>query len=135
MLRLHIVFVTKYRRKTLSLEILNYLHESFAEILSGWRCELVEFGGESDHVHMLISIHPALNISTLINNLKTATARRTRARFADYLSRFYWKPYFWHRAYFASTVGEVSLETIQRYIQSQNTEEKPARSTRPLASA
>ncbi|MHB1321625.1 MAG: transposase [Acidithiobacillus ferrivorans] len=36
----------------------------------------MEFGGESDHVHLLVEIHPALNISTLINNLKTASARR-----------------------------------------------------------
>ncbi len=127
MLRLHVVFVTKYRRKTLTPELLAYLHEAFGEILKSWRCELIEFGGEEDHVHLLVNIHPALNISTLINNLKTASARRSRSRFAEHLSQFYWKPYFWHRAYFAGTVGEVSLETIRRYIQAQNTEEKPSR--------
>jgi putative transposase len=90
-IKLHIVFVTKYRRKTLPPELLNFLRErfaeieSFAEILQAWRCELLEFGGETDHVHMLVSIHPALDISVLINNLKTASARRARNRFADQL--------------------------------------------------
>jgi len=79
-LKLHIVFVTKYGRKTLTPDLLVYLKSAFADILIAWRCELLEFGGEPDHVHLLISIHPALDISVLINNLKTATARRARNR-------------------------------------------------------
>jgi REP element-mobilizing transposase RayT len=75
-IKLHIVFVTKYRRKTLTPELLDYLKEAFADCLAAWRCTLVEFGGEPDHVHLLIDIHPALDISVLINNLKTASARR-----------------------------------------------------------
>ncbi|MDK2127111.1 IS200/IS605 family transposase, partial [Parachitinimonas caeni] len=104
-LKLHIVLVTKYRKKSLSPELLDYLKDAFSEVLDAWRCELIEFGGEPDHVHMLINIHPALNISILINNLKTASARRARNRFAEHLKQFYWKPLFWHRAYFVSTVG------------------------------
>lgn len=55
-LRLHIVFVTKYRRKTLAPELLDALREAFAEILTDWRCTLIEFGGEADHVHLLVGI-------------------------------------------------------------------------------
>jgi len=88
-LKLHIVFVTKYRRKTLTPDLLVYLKSAFADILFAWRCELLESGGEPDHVHLLISIHPALDISVLINNLRTATARRARNRFAEHLSRFF----------------------------------------------
>ncbi|MCP5205821.1 MAG: IS200/IS605 family transposase [Hahellaceae bacterium] len=122
-IKLHIVFVTKYRRKTLSPELLDYLLQSFTEILCAWRCELLEFGGEPDHIHMLISIHPALDISVLINNLKTASARRTRNRFAEHLAQFYYKPLFWHRAYFVCSVGGVTLETIRAYVERQGTEE------------
>ncbi|MCY0900180.1 MAG: IS200/IS605 family transposase [Firmicutes bacterium] len=124
-LRLHIVFVTKYRRKTLTPELLVALREAFAEILAAWRCRLIEFGGEADHVHLLVSIHPALNISTLINNLKSASARRMRNQFADHLRKFYGKPYFWHRAYYVGSVGEASLETVKRYVAAQGTQEKP----------
>ena len=73
-IKLHLVFVTKYRRKTLTPELLDYLNTAIGEILTDWRCKLVEFGGEEDHIHLLIDIHPALNISELINNLKSATA-------------------------------------------------------------
>lgn len=129
-LKLHIVFVTKYRRKTLSPELLEYLNRCFEEILVSWRCELIEFGGEEDHVHMLVSIHPALNISTLINNLKTASARRARNRFGDHLKNFYWKPVFWHRAYFVSSVGGATLEMVKAYVERQGTVEHAAKKRR-----
>ena len=137
-IKLHIVFVTKYRRKTLTPEVLVYLKTAFADCLTAWRCELVEFGGEPDHVHLLVDIHPALDISILINNLKTASARRTRNRFAGHLAAFYSKPLFWHRAYFVGSVGGATLETVRAYVDAQGTEEharKPAAKakTKPAA--
>ncbi|MDX9944226.1 MAG: IS200/IS605 family transposase [Azonexus sp.] len=122
-IKLHIVFVTKYRRKTLTPDVLDYLRGAFADCLAAWRCSLVEFSGESDHVHLLIDIHPALDISVLINNLKTASARRTRSRFAEHLAAFYKKPQFWHRAYFVGSVGGATLETVRGYVDAQGTEE------------
>jgi len=132
-IKLHAVFVTKYRRRTLTPEVLSYLKDAFAEILAAWRCKLIEFGGEADHVHLLIDIHPALDLSALINNLKTASARRTRNRFAEHLAAFYRKPLFWHRAYFVGSVGSVTLETVRAYVDAQGTIEhtrKPDAKTR-----
>ncbi|MDD3294896.1 MAG: IS200/IS605 family transposase [Geobacteraceae bacterium] len=122
------LFVTKYRRPVLTREMLDYLRVAFSEILEHWRCRLIEFGGEENHVHLLIEIHPALNISVLINNLKTASARRIRPRFEEQIRKFYWKPAFWHRAYFVGSVGNVSLDTIRKYVEQQGTKEKPRKS-------
>lgn len=127
-IKLHIVFVTKYRRKTLSDDLLLYLKGAFGDCLDAWGCKLVQFGGESDHVHLLIDIHPALNISVLINNLKTASARRARARFAEHIAQFYSKPLFWHRAYFVGSVGGATLETVRAYVDAQGTEEHARKS-------
>ena len=127
-IKLHIVFVTKYRRKTLAPELLDYLKRAFADCLAAWRCTLLEFGGEADHVHLLVDIHPALDISVLINNLKTASARRARARFAQHLSAFYSKPVFWHRAYYVGSVGGATLETVRAYVDAQGTVEHTRKS-------
>ena len=127
-IKLHVVFVTKYRRKTLNAEMLDYLRGAFSDCLAAWRCKLLEFGGESDHVHLLIDIHPALDISVLINNLKTASARRSRARFAQHLSAFYSKPVFWHRAYYVGSVGGATLETVRAYVDAQGTVEHARKS-------
>lgn len=123
-LRLHVVFVTKYRRKVINEEMLVFLEAAFRGVLESWHCRLEEFGGDSDHVHLLISIHPALDISKLINNLKSATSKKVRSHFSEQVAKFYWKPYFWHRAYYIGSVGMVSLETIRRYIEQQSTTEK-----------
>ena len=81
-------------------------------------------------MHLLVSTHPALNISILINNLKSASSRRMRNRFADHLAKFYGKPYFWHRAYYVGSVGGASLETVKRYVEAQGTKEKPRKAAR-----
>ena len=127
-IKLHIVFVTKYRRRTLTPEVLDYLKEAFSDCLTAWNCKLVEYGGEPDHVHLLIDIHPALGISVLINNLKTASARRTRNRFAEHIAKFYSKPLFWHRAYFVGSVDGATLETVRAYVDAQGTEEHARKS-------
>src|ERR1700681_1469140 len=124
MIRLHVVFVTKYRRPVITPEVLEFMEVSFAGVLEKWGCTLEEFGGESDHVHLLISIHPSLDISSLINNLKSATSRKVRHKFQDHIDKFYCKPFFWHRAYYVGSVGTVSLEIIRKYIEKQCVVEK-----------
>lgn len=129
-LRLHIVLVTKYRRECLLPEMQIAAREAFERILADWNCSLIEFGAEPDHVHLLVSIHPALNISTLVNNLKSASSKRLRNAFAEHLAKFYWKPLLWHRAYYVGSVGNVSLATIQRYVAQQGTGQKQDRAAR-----
>ena len=84
-----------------------------------WRCRLIEFNGEADHVHLLIEIHPTVAVSALASSLKTVTARQIRREFARHLRAYYWKPRFWASSYAAFSVGSADLETVKRYIQNQ----------------
>ncbi len=84
-MRYHLVLVTKYRKKVLEEEMLTELENIFGEVLLKWRCRLLEFGGESDHVHLLVEAHPALQLSNLVNNLKTASSRRLRNRYRQHI--------------------------------------------------
>ena len=119
-LHYHLIFCTKYRHKCLTQVMLKRLAEILREVLSAWRCELVEFGGEADHIHFLIEAHPSLDLAQMIANLKTVTSRRIRAEFARQLRPYYWKPYLWNRAYAVISVGgRASLETLLAYIQNQ----------------
>ena len=118
-LQVHLVFVTKYRKKVITPTMLQELESIFAKILVAWKCTLLEFGGEADHVHLLISYHPNLSLSVLVNNLKSVSSRQLRTKYESHLRNFYWKPVFWHRAYYAGSVGHASLETVKRYVESQ----------------
>lgn len=118
-LNYHLVFVTKYRRKAISQPILERLKEIFIATVSKWECELVEFNGESDHVHLLLSLNPKVKLTSFVNNLKTVSSRLIRKEFAEDLSRFYWKPLFWSRSYCALTCGGAPLSIIKQYIENQ----------------
>lgn len=67
---IHLVFVTKYRLGVFTKEILEILKELFHETCLQMECEILEFGGEDDHVHMMISCHPKLAIANLVGKLK-----------------------------------------------------------------
>lgn len=51
----HLVFVTKYRRGVFTKEILDDLRGIFAKVCTDFEAELVEFDGEDDHVHLLVT--------------------------------------------------------------------------------
>jgi len=107
-------------------EMLERLEVISRDILTKWRCHLVEFGGEADHVHLLIEAHPAMDLSRLVGNLKTVTARRIRSEYAEHLAQYFWKPIFWNKAYAIISVGgRANLNTLISYIQDQDT--PPAR--------
>ena len=121
----HLVLVTKWRRAALSARMLERFGEIASETLQDWRCELVEHGGEADHVHVLFRAHPALDLSRLVNNLKTVTSRLLRKEFAEELSKHYWKPVLWHGSYYVGSVGNASLETVRRYVEEQGKDRWP----------
>ena len=104
-LNYHIILTIKYRRKVINKSILDRLETVFADTLLKWRCRMIEFGGEKDHVHLLIDAHPALDLSRLVGNLKTVSARRIRAEYPGHINKFFRKPMFWNRAYAVISVG------------------------------
>ena len=118
-LNIHLVLVTKYRRKVINADILRRLNEIFESTCTKWRCTLSEFNGETDHVHLVISFPPDVQVSTLVGNLKTVSSRLIRKEFADWISRFYTKPVFWSGAYFVASCGGVTLEHLKNYVEKQ----------------
>lgn len=84
----HLVLVTKYRKKAISQPMLDRLKAIFNETLQKWGCKLVEFNGESDHVHLLFTYAPQVHLSKLIANLKTVSSRLIRKEYSEQLAQF-----------------------------------------------
>lgn len=116
---LHFVFVTKYRRKTITTQILERLQEIFANICIKTKCRLIEFSGEIDHVHLLIDFHQDNNLSVLVGSLKSASSRIIQKEFSEHLSTFYGKTVFWSSSYYVASTGGAPIEKIKQYIQAQ----------------
>jgi len=126
---LHLVFVTKYRKKAINEPMLKVMKDCFSSICEGMECKLLEFNSESDHVHLLVDMSPKVAPSVLVNSLKSVSSRKMRQQFAEHLSQFYWgKAPFWSKAYCAISTGGASLEVVKRYIQNQDAPLTPTES-------
>jgi len=121
-LNYHLVIVTKYRRKCIDKKILERLQQIFSELCMKWDGELLEFNGESDHVHLLVSLNPKTQPSKFVNNLKTVSSRLIRKEFSEKLNKIYSQPVFWSRSYCILTCGGAPLSVIKQYIEQQKLE-------------
>jgi putative transposase len=120
-IHLHIVFVTKYRRKVLSEAMLEVMKPVLARVLTAHQSVLSEFNGEADHVHVLIDLHPDNNISDLVASMKSATSRVLRQQFKAEMDRVYWgKAKLWHDSKCIISCGGAPLEIVKKYIQEQS---------------
>jgi putative transposase len=120
-IQLHIVFVTKYRRNVLTQSMLEAMKPVLERVLESNQSILTEFNGESDHVHLLIDLHPDNNISALISSLKSASSRILRQEFKAEIDKVYWgKAKLWHDSKCIVSCGGAPLEVVKQYIQEQS---------------
>ena len=117
---LHLVFVVKYRKEVLTGEMLSSLEGYFRELCSSAGAELEEFNGETDHVHLLVSLPPRLAVATLVNSLKGVSSRYLRRDYGPELAKQLWGKHLWSRSYYVGTAGGAPLDSLKRYIQNQD---------------
>jgi putative transposase len=79
----------------------------------GWHVE--ELAIQPDHVHLFVRTWPTTSAADVLKEVKGVTSRELRLKYPQ-LRRL---PSLWTRSYFASTAGNVSQETIRRYIAAQ----------------
>jgi putative transposase len=118
-LHVHLVFVTKYRRDVLNGEMLTACERVMRDLCAEMACELREFNGENDHVHLLVRYPPKLPVSTLVNRLKGVSAHYLRKEFTGHISRHLMHGHLWSPSYLAASAGGAPLAIIKQYIEQQ----------------
>lgn len=120
-LTVHLVFVTKYRRKVFSDDLLTEIEQIFRSILNTRECQLLEFNGESDHVHLLVTFRPEIALSNLVANLKATSSKQLWLKHPEHLEKIYYgKRVLWTGSYFVASCGGVTIEQLKKYVQSQS---------------
>ncbi len=119
-LKAHLVLVPKYRKRLFNKPMLVRLEAIVRELLEKWGCKCVEFNGETDHVHLLFQYTPQVQLSKLVNNLKTVSSRYLKKEFKERFEQYYWKDALWSGSYYISSCGGMSIDTLKRYVQQQN---------------
>jgi len=120
---LHLVLVTKYRRKVLTPKVLARCIQLVETTCGRWGSTVLECNGEADHVHVLMEIPPRVRPSDLVNNMKTVTSRLLRKEF-EAVRRAYRKPVLWSPSYCIVSAGGASLDVLKTYVQNQQASTK-----------
>jgi len=112
----HVVWCPKYRRDVLTGSVTEEMAVMLDTICMerGWPVISKEI--QPDHVHLFVSIPPAIAVADAVKILKGTTARKLFQRFPWLKSRL-WGGNLWSPSYYVGTAGNVSAETIQRYIE------------------
>lgn len=92
-LNYHLILVTEYRQKVLTDDICEYLRELF-------------------------STSSTTSLPKFINSFKSASSRKIKTQFPETKTKLR-EEAFWSRSYYLSTCGELSMDSVQRYIQNQ----------------
>lgn len=112
----HLVWCPKRRRKVLVDRVAARLKELMQEKAKELGIQLLALEIRPDHLHLFVSCPPQLSAHQVAFRLKGYTSRVLRQEFLS-LKRM---PSLWTRSYFVSTAGNVSSQTIQRYIDAQS---------------
>lgn len=75
-----------------------------------------------DHIHLFISAEPKVSLTEVAKAIKGGSARAIFTKHPE-LRKQLWKGHLWNPSYFVGTAGNISAETIQRYIESQTVKE------------
>ncbi len=118
-LHYHLVIVVKYRKKVLCNDA---IRERIKDIISSLAPKagieiLAQEPGE-DHHHILFKATPKANISNIVNIIKGTTSRYLRREFPE-TKKLLWGDSFWSDSYFVASTGQVSLDVLMQYVESQ----------------
>jgi len=118
----HVVWIPKYRKKSLYGELRRYLGSTFRELAMQRESRVIEGHLLPDHVHVLISIPPKYAVAQVVGYLKGKSAIHIARTYMGRKKNFTGQ-HFWARGYFVSTVG-TDEETIREYIRQQEQEDR-----------
>jgi putative transposase len=111
----HLIWCPRRRKPVLVGEV-----KARCEHLIRARCEtkgwtILALAIQPDHLHLFVRCYPTDCAADVVKECKGVTSFALRKEFPQ-LRKL---PSMWTRSYFASTAGNVSGETIERYIEAQ----------------
>lgn len=97
-----------------------YVKATMIDISNKYDFKILEIEIDKDHIHLMIESEPKVSPLMIVRVLKQQTTVSLWREFSDKLRKYFWKEKtFFIDGYFVSTIGEVSSETLKKYIQNQ----------------
>ena len=116
----HLVWCPKFRFKVINDNIKRSLKNILVDICNEYQYKILELEVMPDHIHIFLSAQPTVAPTDIVRTLKSISAIDLFKEYPE-LKKFYARcGSLWSKGYFVSTIGNVSSQTIKRYIQNQN---------------
>ena len=121
-LKVHLVWVAKYRKPVLTGEVALRVRDLIRSIAAEHELEIISGKVARDHVHVFVSHRPTQKVSQIMRWLKGTSSRVLLQEYAHLRKRF-WGRHFWARGYLAVSSGTITDEMIKQYIDEQEGEQ------------
>lgn len=121
LLRYHLILVCKYRLKLMSASnISSDIKKLSEQIAKKHNVDIWYLESDKDHIHYMIEVEPNTNLANFVKTLKSYTTYHIWKKYPNYLRKCFWKERtFWSDGYFIASIGEVSSDTLKKYIENQ----------------
>ena len=120
-MKVHLVWVPKYRRQVLTGEVAVRVRDLIRQIAMEHELTIISGKVASDHIHVLVSYRPHQDVSTIVQWLKGISSRVLLQEYA-HLRRRFWGKHLWARGYLAVSTGTITDEAVKSYIAAQEGE-------------
>ena len=114
----HIIFSTKDRVPHIDVELKPHLFAYMGGIVREQKGKAWIINGTTDHVHLLISLPPAISISEAMRVVKTNSSRWVHDEWPSH------KAFGWQTGYGAFSVSQSNLMAVSKYIENQEEHHK-----------
>ena len=117
-LKYHFVCCPKYRRKIFTGKLAERLKEILFEKAKELEIEIESIEIMPDHIHLFFSADTTDSPHRIAMQFKGYSSRILRKEFPELLKM----PSLWSRAYYISSIGHISENTVKKYIENQRQE-------------
>jgi putative transposase len=117
-IKLHLAWITKYRKKWPRADVAIRRRQSVRDICSDLEVEILKGHVSKDHVHLFVSCPPHVSASSLMPRIKGESSRRPLQQ-SSHLNKECWGRHLWARGPFVASSGVVTDEAISEYIRTR----------------
>ena len=109
----HLTFSTKERRPDIDAAIEPELHRYLGAVCGELGCQSLGVGGTTDHVHICFRLSRTVTVAAVVEEAKKRSSKWIKTKGDRH------RLFEWQGGYGAFSIGQSSLEALQRYIATQ----------------
>lgn len=112
----HIIWGTKNRIPLINSDVEVIVHNIIKDKCKKFNSEVIAIGNIEDHIHLLLSIHPALKLSDLIAEIKGTSSFFINSQTNHIL--------YWQDGYGVMSISTSVLPIVKKYVDNQKNHHK-----------